>query len=370
MPIEVGIWRMGDDPKRIGFEAVAAERDVEDVIAADISMLDPDLMLIGRQVPTGHGKFIDLLAMDREGKLVVIELKRDRTPRDVVAQILDYGSWVEALAEDEIAQVFEAFLSKHRVDRAGRSLDEEFTEHFSGAAVPEVLNESHELLIVATELDDSTERIINYLTGYGVAINAVFFRFFRDGDREYLTRAWLVEPEAVEMKVAEGREKLPWNGEYYVSFGHNPEGRHWDDARKYGFISAGGGEWYTRTLKILEPGGRVWVNVPNTGYVGVGIVRDRPMLPEQLFVKDDDGTNGMRLTEAPLKGNLSSPADNLAGTEEYIVPIKWLKTVPLAEAVSEKGLFGNQNSAARPRAESWRHTVDRLKLRFDISEPH
>jgi hypothetical protein len=29
-----------------------------------------------------------------EGRIHVIELKRDRTPREVVAQILDYGSWV------------------------------------------------------------------------------------------------------------------------------------------------------------------------------------------------------------------------------------------------------------------------------------
>ena len=30
--------------------------------------------------------------MDAEGNLTLVELKRDRTPRDVVAQILDYAS--------------------------------------------------------------------------------------------------------------------------------------------------------------------------------------------------------------------------------------------------------------------------------------
>ena len=41
--------------------------------------------------------YIDLLAIDADGNLHVLELKRDKTPRDVVAQVLDYGSWVTTL---------------------------------------------------------------------------------------------------------------------------------------------------------------------------------------------------------------------------------------------------------------------------------
>lgn len=56
----------------------------------------------------------------------------------------------------------------------------------------------------------------------------------------------------------------PWNGEFYVSFG-DATSRNWDDARRYGYISAGGGSWYSQTLKMLSPGDRVWVNIPKTG---------------------------------------------------------------------------------------------------------
>lgn len=42
------------------------------------------------------------LAVSREGDLTVIELKRDRTPRDVVAQILDYATWVATLGTKQI----------------------------------------------------------------------------------------------------------------------------------------------------------------------------------------------------------------------------------------------------------------------------
>ena len=53
----------------------------------------------------------------------------------------------------------------------GESLDEAFCEKFRVQDMPEALNESHELIVVAGELDDSTERIINCLADeYGVAI--------------------------------------------------------------------------------------------------------------------------------------------------------------------------------------------------------
>jgi hypothetical protein len=54
-------------------------------------------MLIGRQEDTGFGGRIDLLAIAPAGSRVLIELKRDSTPREVVAQALDYASWMERL---------------------------------------------------------------------------------------------------------------------------------------------------------------------------------------------------------------------------------------------------------------------------------
>lgn len=58
-------------------------------------------MLIGRQQATGFGGRIDLLAVAPDGSLVLIELKRDRTPREVVAQALHYAGWVEKLRAEE-----------------------------------------------------------------------------------------------------------------------------------------------------------------------------------------------------------------------------------------------------------------------------
>ncbi|MBN1362222.1 MAG: DUF91 domain-containing protein [Sedimentisphaerales bacterium] len=370
MPVEVALWRLGDKPERVDFSPIDAESRLEQILADDPTIIDPNLLLIGRQVLTAYGKFIDLLALDSDGNLIVIELKRGRTPREVVAQLLDYGSWVRSLEDTDIAGIFEEFLKKYYPNHSGTSLDEAFCKKFGVEEMPEAVNESHELVVVAGDLDDSTERIIGYLADeYGVAINAVFFRFFKDGEAEYLSRAWLIDPGEVEAKVVEKREKLPWNGEFYVSFGHhaNADGRHWDDARKYNFVSAGGGEWYVRTLSLLEPGGRVWVNIPGRGYVGVGKVLEGPVVVDDFLV-DDGAGNKIPIQDAPLTGDILRYHSDSPDSREHLVRVEWLKTVPVSEAIREKGFFGNQNSAAKPRAKRWLHTVERLKKRFEIGE--
>jgi hypothetical protein len=103
---------------------------------------------------------------------------------------------------------------------------------------------------------------------YNVRINAVFFRVFRDGDREYLSRAWFRDPAEVTAGLSEETAAGEWNGEYYASFGYDPKVIR--DGLKWGYIVAGGGSWYSRTLAMLKPGARIWVNVPGSGYVGVG----------------------------------------------------------------------------------------------------
>jgi hypothetical protein len=128
------------------------------------------------------------------------------------------------------------------------------------------------------ELDASTERIVNYLSDSDIPINVVFFNMIADGDRRYLSRAWLIDPVETESKAPATKTKEPWNGEFYGAFGHDL-GRHWDDERRHGFLAAGGTR-HGRTLIQLQPRNRVWVNVPRQRYVGVSVVR----LPAVAFV--------------------------------------------------------------------------------------
>jgi hypothetical protein len=224
------------------------------------------------------------------------------------------------------------------------------------------------MVVVASELDSSTERIIGYLTtNYGVPINAVFFRHFKEGGNEYLVRSWLIDPNEVEAQASKApaakRGKEPWNGrDFYAAIGEGPT-RSWEDCRRYGFISAGGGRWYSASLHQLAPGARVFACIPKRGYVGVGTVTESAV-PVDEFAITEDGEE-KPLLEADLK---APEMDRHAGDpelSEYVVGVEWEKTLPVEKAIWEKGMYANQNSATKLRN---KFTLELLTERFKLAD--
>jgi hypothetical protein len=80
--------------------SVSLERDLERALLQNLSQLEPGLTLYrseglsGQQLETGVVGRIDVLAVDRDGGLVVIELKAGKANDRVIGQILRYMGWV------------------------------------------------------------------------------------------------------------------------------------------------------------------------------------------------------------------------------------------------------------------------------------
>ncbi|MEI8019353.1 MAG: endonuclease NucS domain-containing protein [Schlesneria sp.] len=359
MPIEVGIWRIRNKLTRIEFQPLESEAKLEDTLASDLSMLGPGLMLIGRQVLTAFGKYIDLLAIDRDGNLVIIELKRDKTPREIIAQTLDYASWVQGLSYEQIKNIY---AKKHD----GQEFEVGYSDVYDSSP-PESINESHRMIVVASELDSSTERILNYLSdNYGVPINTVFFRYFKDKDNEYLTRTWLIDPQEAEekvIKVAVAKRQETWNGrDFYVSLGEYDDAN-WEDCVRYGFVCGGGGKWYSQTLNNLFLGARVFVNIPQNGYVGVGTVKEKSR-PVKDFLVEIDGKE-VPILNAPLTAKEMGKNAGNPALCQYFVRVEWIKTVPRERAYWEKGLFAIQHTACKMRNQ---FTIDKLTQHLGLGE--
>jgi len=197
MPQEVRLWEISQDDLLCEYTRTKLDLEarLEKWLADDISILSPDLMLIGTEVETAFGGFIDLLCLDRSGDLVILELKRDKTPREITAQILDYASWVSELSSDALEGIAAKELG------SGTSLEDAYRQRFDDE-LPDSLNDSHRMLIVAAQIDPTSERIIRYLSSnYGVSINAVTFHYFKSGQRELLARVFLIDPDEVDYQT-------------------------------------------------------------------------------------------------------------------------------------------------------------------------
>ncbi len=194
MSDEIRMWRIGPGKSLSAIQRTPLdlEQRLQEWLARDISVLDPALLVIGREVETDFGGFIDLLCIDPLGDLVVVELKRDKTPREITAQVLDYASWVVDLSHERITSIAQDYL-------AGKDLEHAFKVRF-GNPLPETVNSAHRMMIVGSVIDASSERIIRYLSDHhGVNINAATFQYFREQNgSEILARVFLMEPESVE----------------------------------------------------------------------------------------------------------------------------------------------------------------------------
>lgn len=362
MPIRNAIWTVSGKPQPLAEARLSSERVLEDMIVAAPRILSDEWMLIGRQERTGNGGIIDLLAIAPDGALVLIELKRDRTPREVVAQAIDYACWIEKLEAEDIAAIYSRFSP-------GGNLAADFLVQFGQPLDEEQLNYEHEIVIVATHLDESSERIVEYLNERGIAINVLCFQIFLHGEQQLLSRAWLLDPVETQVSVVAptkrgAREREPWNGEFYACFGHG-EARIWEEGRRYGFICAGGGSWYSNTLNLLNIGDRVWVKAPGYGFVGVGEV----IGPREPITEFQIAVNGEARAAADVLQGASYHREFINDPErmEYFVPVKWLHSVPLEAAVNEIGMFGNQNTVCKPTTPKWRTTVERVRDQWGLT---
>lgn len=142
------------------------------------------------------------------------------------------------------------------------------------------------------------------------------------------------------------------------------KGRHWNNCRRLGYIAAGGGPKWSRALKKLTPGDRVFAYVSKAGYVRYGTV-SRAAAPVHLFTLADGRS---------LDDHLHGAWNNSERSEdmwEYAVGVDWVSTFAIDEARSFQGAFANQNAVCKLRhPETLEFLVKEFRVESDsISAP-
>jgi hypothetical protein len=98
---------------------------LQEWIAKNPEMLGEDLLIIQKEYDgfNDTNERLDLLAIDKDGGLVIIENKLDDTGRDVVWQAMKYTSYCSTLTTTQIIKLYQAYLDKwHNGDDAKQNL--------------------------------------------------------------------------------------------------------------------------------------------------------------------------------------------------------------------------------------------------------
>ena len=221
MSLSHSVWSL-DNKKPLQAAELIDEKELELLIRDNIEIINKGWLVIGNQVKTDAGKFIDILCVDHNGDMIVMELKKDLTPREVIAQVIDYAASVSEMSAEDIAQQYLLFTN------GKKTLNDAYKEKFGSELDESIINQNVIMVIIAAKMDDGTERIIRYLREtYHVDINILFFKVFECNGERLISRTWF-EEDLDDSLPAKVEQKGTWNGEYYVSFGEGY--RTWEDA--------------------------------------------------------------------------------------------------------------------------------------------
>jgi hypothetical protein len=152
------------------------------------ALAEEPLLIIGRQTSASIDAgtvFPDLLALDSEGNLVIIELKKAQAPREVVAQVLEYAAWANELSEDDLVAIAANYIG-FASDQAELRFNTKFLETFEVETRPK-LKSRVRLFIAAESIPPSVSRVSRFLRiQHSIDINCIEFSIFETGSNDVL----------------------------------------------------------------------------------------------------------------------------------------------------------------------------------------
>ena len=184
---------------------------LESWIKTKPEILGTDILIIGEQVFTKSGP-LDFLAIDNNGNIVVVELKRDKLARVALAQAIDYASDLSTWDIDKLSEICMSYT--------GNSLEEHIAENFEDIEIDDLtINQTQRLLLVGFSIEESLIRMIEWLSSnFDLSVNEIILNYVKTSDgTELLSRTVTIPEEIAKEKTSKKKFKIEMSddpGEY------------------------------------------------------------------------------------------------------------------------------------------------------------
>lgn len=136
-------------------EGILERKHLQAAIKHQIDVIAPDCLVISEEFSewSGSQRRIDLLAVDKEGNLVVIELKRTETGEHMELQALRYAAMVSTLTFSRATEIYQKYL----LSIGSEDVAENMLLDFLGWEEPQEDNFALDVRIVLVSADFSKE---------------------------------------------------------------------------------------------------------------------------------------------------------------------------------------------------------------------
>lgn len=209
-------------------QAEAADIDVEEHLESWLEespfvlLEEEPILWIARQASAATAEtvlFPDLVGLDSTGNLVLVEVKRGRTPRDAIAQALEYAAWASGLTYQDLERLASAYWD--RAKQPPSTLEDAFYEMFFAedrtAPLPQ-FNQRQTLFIVAEDIHPRVAQVARYLREQGgLDIRCVAFDVLRAASGEIVVSVETVVGETAVGASTTSRRSETWSGDTTAS---------------------------------------------------------------------------------------------------------------------------------------------------------
>lgn len=142
---------------------------------------------------------LDLLAIDKDGNLVIIENKLDDSGRDVVWQALKYAGYCANLRKEHIVEIFQRYLDQNDPEESRPASDvlAEFLEHESLDEVQINQSRSQRVMMVAANFRKEVTNTALWLMQFNIRVQCFKVTPYRYGNDVFIDiRQVIPTPEA------------------------------------------------------------------------------------------------------------------------------------------------------------------------------
>lgn len=182
-------------------------QDLQEWIVSNPTILGEELLIIQKEFDgfdSTHER-LDLLALDKQGNVVVIENKLDDTGRDVVWQAVKYASYCSTMTSSEILEVYIKYIYKYGLNI---NAEQELLEFFEVDSLDSlVLNNenSQRIILVSRSFRAEVLSAVSWLLKYGLGVACVKVIPYKYGDDVFIDAEQILPQKQLEnymLKIA------------------------------------------------------------------------------------------------------------------------------------------------------------------------